>query len=255
MLLMPIFKYRVRDKSGSSVTGTIDAPNSQTAGDQLYSLGYFPISIESAGETQPLDLAELWDQFRKVNLEEMIVFSQQLSTLYKAGLPLLTGLEGITQQVKNKKFRRILQEIQRQIEGGSTLHGALAKYPDVFSAVYVNMVRAGETSGMLGDSLDRFVTLSDRELRTRQRVNEATRYPKIVILSLALAFVVLIAFVIPRFAQVFSQFKTPLPLPTRIMIGINDLFQVDCLPVYVWDFDSHHRLTRNRSNDTNRKRT
>lgn len=87
------------------------------------------------------------------------------------------------------------------------------------------MVRAGETSGMLGESLDRFVALADRELRTRQRVKEATRYPKIVILSLMAASVVLIGFVIPRFAQVFNQFKTPLPLPTRIMIGINDLFQ------------------------------
>ncbi len=223
---MPIFKYRVRDKSGSSVVGTIDAPNSQMAGDQLYSLGYLPVSIEEvAEETGALDLVELWERFQKVNPEELIVFSQQLSTLYKAGLPLLAGLESITQQVKNRKFRKTLEEVRRAIGGGSTLHGALAKYPDVFSAVYVNMVRAGETSGMLGEALDRFINLSDRELRTRQRVKEATRYPKIVILSLAVAFGVLVTLVIPRFAQVFSQFKTPLPLPTRIMIGINTLFQ------------------------------
>jgi MSHA biogenesis protein MshG len=87
------------------------------------------------------------------------------------------------------------------------------------------MVRAGETSGMLGEALDRFITLADRELRTQQRVKEATRYPKIVILSLTIAFAVLVTFVIPRFATVFAQFKTPLPLPTRIMIGINDIFQ------------------------------
>jgi MSHA biogenesis protein MshG len=119
----------------------------------------------------------------------------------------------------------ILEEVRKQIEGGSTLHGAMSKYPEVFSKIYINMVRAGETSGMLGESLDRFVTLSDREMRTRQRVKEATRYPKIVAISLMIAFAVLIAFVIPRFAQVFAQFKTPLPLPTRVMIGINDLFQ------------------------------
>jgi MSHA biogenesis protein MshG len=87
------------------------------------------------------------------------------------------------------------------------------------------MIRAGETSGRLGESLDRFVTLADRELRTRQRVKETTRYPKIVIVSVIIAFVVLLAFVIPRFAQIFAQFKTTLPLPTRMMIGVNNLFQ------------------------------
>ena len=101
----------------------------------------------------------------------------------------------------------------------------MSRYPEVFSPVYVNMIRAGETSGMLGQSLDRFVTLADRELKTRQRVKEATRYPKIVLLSLGIASAVLIAFVIPRFAEVFSRFNTPLPLPTRVMIGINNVFQ------------------------------
>jgi type II secretory pathway component PulF len=222
---MPIFKYRVRDKFGNPVVGTIDAPNIQTAGDQLYAFGYLPISIEGVEESVSLNLSDIWRQFQKVKLEEIIVFSQQLSTLYKAGLPLLSGLESITQQIKNQKFRSILEDVRKQVEGGSTLHRAMSKYPEVFSQVYVNMIRAGETSGMLGESLDRFTTLADRELRTRQRVKEATRYPKIVILSLMIAFVVLVAFVMPRFAQVFSQFKTPLPLPTQIMIGLNEIFQ------------------------------
>jgi type II secretory pathway component PulF len=222
---MPVFKYRVRDRSGKAIAGTIEAPTIQMAGDQLYNLGYFPISIEEMRETISLNLSDIWKRFQKVKLEELIVFSQQLSTLYKAGLPLLTGLASITEQVKNEKLKGVLKEIHGQIEGGSTLHGAMAKYPEVFSSVYVNMVRAGETSGMLGEALDRFVTLADRELRTRQRVNEATRYPKIVIVSMFIAIAVLVSFVIPRFAQVFARFNTPLPLPTRIMIGINNIFQ------------------------------
>jgi type II secretory pathway component PulF len=222
---MPTFKYRVRDRSGKAIAGTIEAPTIQMAGDQLYNLGYFPISIEEMRETISLNLSDIWKRFQKVKLEELIVFSQQLSTLYKAGLPLLTGLVSITEQVKNEKLKGVLKEIHGQIEGGSTLHGVMSKYPEVFSSVYVNMVRAGETSGMLGEALDRFVTLADRELRTRQRVNEATRYPKIVIVSLLIAFAVLVSLVIPRFAQVFARFNMPLPLPTRIMIGINNIFQ------------------------------
>ena len=207
------------------MTGTIDAPTIEMAGNHLYQTGYFPIAIEEKSASASLNLSDLWKKFQKVKLEELIVFSQQFSTLYKAGLPLLTGLRSLKEQTSNQKFKEILEEIGLQIEGGNTLFGSMSKYPDVFPVVYVNMIRAGETSGKLGESLDRFVTLADRELRTRQRVKETTRYPKIVIFSVVIAFIVLLAFVIPRFAQIFAQFKTTLPLPTRMMIGINNLFQ------------------------------
>ena len=207
------------------MTGTIDAPTIEMAGNHLYQTGYFPIAIEEKSASASLNLSDLWKRFQKVKLEEIIVFSQQLSTLYKAGLPLLSGLKGLRDQTLNQRFKEILEEIRLQTEGGNTLSGAMSNYPDAFSVVYLNIIRAGETSGKLGESLDRFVTLADRELRSRQKVKEATRYPKIIIFSVIIAFVVLLAFVIPRFAQVFAQFKTTLPLPTRIMIGVNNLFQ------------------------------
>jgi len=207
------------------MTGTIDAPTIGMAGNRLYETGYLPVAIEEEAASVSLNLSDLWKRFQKVKLEELIVFSQQFSTLYKAGLPLLPGLRSLRDQTLNQKFKEILDEIGLQIEGGNTLFGAMSKYPDVFPVVYVNMIRAGETSGRLGESLDRYVTLADRELRTRQRVKEATRYPKIVIFSVIIAFFVLLAFVIPRFAQVFAKFNTTLPLPTRVMIGMNNLFQ------------------------------
>jgi MSHA biogenesis protein MshG len=221
---MPIFKYRVRDRLGKAMTGTIEAPTVEGAGTLLYQKGFFPISVEEASVSASLDLSDLWKRFRKVKPEEVIVFSQQLSTLYKAGLPLLSGLKGLRDQTMNQKFKEILEEIGLQVEEGNTLFGAMSRHPDVFSVVYLNMIRAGETSGRLGESLDRFVALADRELRSRQKVKEATRYPKIVVFSVIAAFIVLLSFVIPRFAQIFAQFDTPLPLPTRIMIGVNNLF-------------------------------
>lgn len=223
---MPIFKYRVRDQAGKAILGTIDAPTLQGAGDRLHQLGYFPIAVEEKEkETPALDLSDLWKRFKKVNLETLVLFSQQLSTLYKAGLPLLTSLLSLNETAEDKRLKLALENICRQIEGGNTLYGAMASQPDVFSSIYTSMVQAGETSGRLGEALDRFVTLADREMRTRQKVKEATRYPILVLFTLAIAFGVLIAFVIPRFAQVFAQFKTPLPLPTRIMIGVNTIFQ------------------------------
>ena len=218
---MAIFKYKVRDREGKAIGGTIEAPTLQIAGDRLYRLGYLPITIDDERDALPFDLSALWSRFKKVRLEDIIFLSQQLSTLYKAGLPLLTGLGNLREQMENKGLKPILEGIIRQIEGGKTLFDAMSKYPVAFSPVYLNMVRAGETSGRLGESLDRFVTLAERELKTRQRVKEATRYPKIVIGSLVIGFAVLIALVFPRFAQVFASFNTPLPLPTRVMIGIN----------------------------------
>lgn len=221
---MPNFKYRVRDRAGKAIAGTIDAANLQIAGDRLYQLGYFPIKIEEEVNPASLNPSDLWQRFQKVKLEDLVFFSQQFSTLYKAGVPLLTGLRSLAGQAENKKLTLVLEGICLQVERGSTLFEAMSKYPEVFSRIYVNMIRAGETSGMLGQTLDRFVTLADRELRTRQRVKEATRYPKIVIFSVLIASAVLITFVIPRFAEMFARFNTPLPLPTRILIGINTVF-------------------------------
>jgi len=222
---MPLFKYRVRDRSGKAIAGTLEAPTLQGAGERLYGLGYFPVAIEEEKGASSRDLTDLLKQFQKVKMEDIILFSQQLSTLYRAGLPLLTSLSSLKEEASNSKFKLALGGICKQIEEGNTLFGAMSRYPDVFSSIYVNMVRAGEASGRLGEALDRFVSLADREMRTRQKVNEAIRYPKIVLLSLLTAFGVLIAFVIPRFSQIFAQFKTPLPLPTRVMIVINTIFQ------------------------------
>lgn len=221
---MATFKYRVRDRSGRLINGTVEASSIEMAGDQLYRLGYLPVAIEETKEKTSSGISNIFTHVRKIHLEDLVLFSQQLSTLYKAGLPILSSLSSIKDQMDNKRFAEILEKVCREIEAGSTLYGAMSKYPQAFSSIFVNMIRAGETSGRLGEILDRFVSLGERELRTRQRLNEAMRYPKIVVISILIAFVILISFVIPRFAATFQQFNTPLPLPTRIMIMINKLF-------------------------------
>ncbi len=222
---MPIFQYRARDRNGKAIESKLEAPTLQLAGDQLRRLGYLPVSIEEMKKSKSITLSDWSPQFKKVRLEDLILFSQQLSTLYKAGLPLLLSLSNLKDQVENKRFRSVLEIVCNDVEGGNPLFASLAKHPDVFSTIYINMIRAGEASGRLGESLDRFVNLAERELQTRQRLKEATRYPKIVIFSVVIAFAVLIAFVIPRFAATFAQFNMPLPLPTRIMIAVNHIFQ------------------------------
>lgn len=222
---MPTYRYRVRDRAGKAKDGRLEAPTLQSAGDQLYRMGYLPISIEETTEAPLLNHPGFMNRMKKVRLEDLILFSQQLSTLYKAGIPLLTALTNLKDQTGNKTLQNALDEVSREVEAGNSLFASMAKHPGAFPLIYVNMMRAGETTGKLGETLDRFVTLSNRELSTRQRVKEATRYPKIVIFSVVIAFAVLIAFVIPRFAATFAQFNMPLPLPTRIMIEVNRIFQ------------------------------
>ncbi|MCJ7495969.1 MAG: type II secretion system F family protein, partial [Deltaproteobacteria bacterium] len=110
---------------GKPIAGTIDAPTLQIAGERLYHLGYLPITVEEERSTDSFDIAKIWLRFQKVKLEELIFFSQQLSTLYKAGLPLLTGLGSLAEQTENKKLKPILEAVRRQIEGGSTLFEAM----------------------------------------------------------------------------------------------------------------------------------
>jgi type II secretory pathway component PulF len=224
---MPIFSYKARDHAGKAVHGTIEASNLEIAGARLIQQGYFPVSIKETEvkDSLSLDLSDLFRKFQKVSLEDLILFSQQLSALYKAGLPLLTSLESLGDQSENRRLKEILEIICRQIKEGATLFESMSRYPEAFPPIFVNMVRAGETTGLLGESLDRFVTLANRESNTRKKIKEATRYPTIVILSVLIAFAVLLTFVIPRFVQIFHQFKTTLPLPTRILIGINSIFQ------------------------------
>jgi type II secretory pathway component PulF len=118
------------------MTGTIEAATAEVAGTHLFQKGYLPIAIEEESVSTSFDLSDFWKRFKKVKPEEVIVFSQQLSTLYKAGLPLLTGLKGLRDQTMNQKFKEILEDIGLQVEGGNTLFGAMSKYPDVFSVDY-----------------------------------------------------------------------------------------------------------------------
>lgn len=222
---MGSFEYRVRDKFGRPLKGKIEAPSLEAAGEKLWQLGYFPISIKEKSLERSTDLIHFWEHFQKVKLPDLVFFTQQLSTLYKAGIPLLSGLENIIEQTENKKLKSILKKVKWQVEGGNTLSEAMGRYPEAFPLVFVNMVRAGETSGTLGEALDRFINIAEREISTRQKVKEATRYPKIIVLALLVAFVVLMTLVIPRFAQVFAQFKTPLPWPTRVLIKSHEFFQ------------------------------
>jgi type II secretory pathway component PulF len=178
-------------------------------------MGYTPISIEELRQIKALNV------FKKVSLDELNLFTTQLLTLQRAGLPILLSLSAVNKQTRNEYFNSVIQQVITDIEGGGGLSSALANHPDVFNDLYVNMIKAGESSGALDDMLQRLAQLGEDELLMRSRVKSAVRYPMIVVATIFIALFVVLGFVIPKFATLFSSFKVQLPLPTRILLGLS----------------------------------
>jgi type II secretory pathway component PulF len=202
--------------------GAIEADSSKTVALELEKLGYTPVSINSVENIGISSRIETWlASFQKVKVEELIVFTRQLSSILEAGVPLVEGLDAVQEQLRNKTFRQIIITVKNDIEGGASFSDALEKHVHVFSKLMVSMVRAGERAGILDDVLNSVSNLFEKDLETVNRIKSATRYPMIVGGALVMAFVGLTTFIIPRFAKFFAAFDTELPLPTRILIGLN----------------------------------
>ncbi len=219
---MPNFRYRARDRSGKLVKGIIAGENQKAVARSLEGVGYIPISIAEAAKSV---VPQFSSRFAKVGLTDLNMFTRQLLTLQKAGLPLLTSLGTIEKQLKNQHLRDVVREVSSTIEGGSSLSDAMEKHPGVFNELYVNMVRAGEAGGTLDEILERLADLGEKELDTRNRIKAATRYPMIASIALCIAFVVVVTFVIPKFSAVYAQYKTALPLPTRMLLALGSFLK------------------------------
>ncbi len=219
---MPLYQYKARDKFGALAVGTIESSAREAVATQLDSLGYIPVSIEEKRVAFPR-LARF--TARRVKPLDLIVFSRQLSTLISAGLPFLSSFDALIEQAENPALKEIILQVRRDVESGNTFADALAKHRDIFSPLFISMVRAGEVGGVLDEMLQRLATLLEHEAEIRARIKTATRYPKFVVVGLLIAIGILLTFVVPRFATMYDNFKVKLPLPTRILIGANHVFQ------------------------------
>lgn len=226
---MPNFKYKIRDKYGRASTGTIEGESKEAVASRFKKMGYTPTSIEKVGPT--LRTCSLFKGFfSKVNLEEVIVFTRQLMTLQRAGVSILVSLESIQAQSDNTYFKRIIGEIIHSIESGKSLSESISRFPNVFSEIYINMIRSGETAGILDNILDRLADLLEHEQDLNMKLKHATRYPLLVIASIAIAFPLAVMFIIPKFNAIYARFNTELPLPTRILLGLNHIL------IHYWPF-------------------
>jgi type II secretory pathway component PulF len=222
---MQTFAFRARNTSGLAVQGKLDAANAYEARKLLAQQQLIPVELKPY--VVWLDLAGILMFFKKilfqVPFEDILIFNQQLQTAYSVGIPIVTAMEMIENQTKNKALRRALAEIVEDLRKGRFLGDAMAKHPDVFDEVYVTLVKAGEASGQLDVFLQRISFLLERRADTKAKVKSATFYPKIVFFFIGTSLITLVYVVIPKLKTFFTRFGSELPLPTRIVMGISDV--------------------------------
>ncbi len=218
---MDKFFYRARDRNGNISEGYFEGMEDEVLR-FLDSQGLIPVRLSKSAPL--LDIRQIVRKFTHITRRELILFTTQLATMLKAGLSITRALKAIAVQTKNKRFRTALEDIESSLEKGRTFYNSLSFYPEYFDNIYVATVQIGEISGNLPDILFKIAENLEKEEDLRQKIKNATLYPKIVIGAIFVAVMVLIIFVIPRFAALYKGFRTELPLPTRILIGISGFF-------------------------------
>jgi len=226
---MANYAYRGRDASGKVAEGVIEAASSSAAADLLSGRGIIPLNISettvsaSAGNESGISLKNLQDLFaEKVQDSEVMLFSRQLYTLLKAGVPIMRALAGLQESSTSKAMKDVIQGVREGLDSGRELALSLALYPSVFSSFYLSMVRVGEMTGRLEEIFLRLYHHLEFEAFMRDQIKAALRYPTFVVIAMAVAIVVVNVWVIPAFARVFQGFGSELPLMTRILIGFSD---------------------------------
>jgi MSHA biogenesis protein MshG len=219
---VPYFAYKGRDARGELMQGVLEAADAHTCADQLSGTGVTPIEItatrrKAAGASGQGAWARLTE--KKVAELDVQLFSRQLYTLLKSGVPIMRGLGGLQESAINPSFARVIKDLRESLDAGRELSAAMKRHPDCFSPFYLSMVRVGEMTGRLEEVFLRLFDHLEFDRDMRGRVKTALRYPTFVVVAMLVAMVVVNVFVIPQFENVFASFHAELPLMTRILVG------------------------------------
>src|SRR5438477_343517 len=215
---MPVFVYKAADRRGQTIDGVMDAPDARAVVERLQKAAYYPIKVTAHGERAPL----LRLGGSRVRPRDLLALTQQLATLFEAGLPLDRALTILEELAFNARVKAIVSDLLRSVRGGASFSEALAKHhPRPFARLYVNMVRAGEKGGVLEVTLRRLAEFLEARAAFREAVVSALAYPLVITLVGAGAIVFLLTFVIPRFATIFQDLGQTIPLPTQILLSVS----------------------------------
>ena len=239
---MPQFTYKAIDGNGKERRGTVNAASAEEANNQVTGMGLMPTEISEAkgkakkGASGGVKAAKKKSSlFGRVSSEELTLFTRQLATLLRSGVPLLRALDVMERQEKNAKLASIISGLAENVRAGNSFSDGLTQNPKIFDKLYVNMVRAGEAGGILETVLDRLAGFMEKSLRLRKRVKSAMIYPSVVIFVAIVIVVLLMVVVVPKFEEIFANMLKGAALPqiTQIVVGSSRFVQENIVVVLV----------------------
>lgn len=226
------YKYKASTKDGHNINGNIEASSKKAALDTLKKQGLMPLLISEAkvkGEIKFLNS-------KKVKTKSVVIFTRQLSTMISAGVPITKAMATLEEQTESKYFKSVINDIAKQVEGGQTIGDSMAKYPNVFGDVYINMVKAGETGGILDDILKRLAYQAEKNESMKKKIKSAMTYPTVIVFIAIGAFFAITMFILPKIGGVLKDLGGPnakLPPLTRFMLGLSDFMQHNAIPIVI----------------------
>ena len=246
---MAVFVWEAETKRGEVKKGEMDAADEAVVRGLLRRQGLKSINVKK----KPKDVLEYLPFLKqKVKEKDIVVFARIFATMINAGLPLIQCLDLLSQQEQNKTFAKIITTVKEDIEGGSTLHDALKKHPRVFDELFVNLVAAGESGGILDVILNRLSNYMEKAMKLKSRVKSAMTYPAIVLVVAVAVVALLLVYVIPVFKKLFESMGGQLPGPTQFLINVSEftqsyfLFMIGFLAVFVYLFRRYYRTEKGR---------
>ncbi len=224
---MPTFAYKAKDGPGRTVEGALDADSRSAALAAIGNMGYSPISVheqESDGERRRRE--PLWRRLQRITRRDVTLFTGQIASLTRSGVPILRMLRTIGDQTENPRMRRVVREIEATIRDGSMLSEALARFPKLFPELYISMVTAGESGGVLDRILTSLAEAREEEEETRRKVQSAMAYPILIVVVGTVTVFVLLTFFLPKILELFDTYED-LPAVTKALMGISRFFETN----------------------------
>ena len=217
------YAYKVRDKAGKVHAGTLDADNTALVANRLRQMGYVPISIDKKGASVKREIA-IPGVSNRVKLKDIAIFSRQFATMINSGLTLLRALTILVVQTESKYFSTVIDALRSDIQSGSSLSQAMSRHPKQFNRLYVAMIRAGETGGNLDVTLNELASTIEKQVELRGKIRSALAYPAMVLGLVVCILTAMLVFIVPIFKKMYDSLKGTLPLPTRILVKVSDIF-------------------------------
>jgi general secretion pathway protein F len=227
-----IYVYKALNNKGEEITDTIDAANETAARQKIRKAGLYPVKISEQGKKIHTGsrLAGIKNYAESINdliskssaRKQVGLFSRQMATLLKAGMPLLTSLNNIIEQIDNRTFKNIIIDVREKIEEGLSFSNALSRHSDIFSEIYINMIRVGENLGSLDEVLARLAEMEQKKVFLLSRIRAALWYPVFMLTFSMLILIFLLVKIIPTISAIFVEQKRELPLPTKIVLGLSN---------------------------------